>query len=74
MANWQPHPSVRPLLAAIARAEERRRTMTRNQRLGRDAQGRAPMFPSLLAGARGATSPLGGQAKPAAEAKSKSIR
>jgi hypothetical protein len=74
MAKWEPHPSVRPLLAAIKRAEERRRTMTRNQRLGRDEQGRAPMFPSLLADARAHVSPLGGQAKPAAEQQSKSKR
>jgi hypothetical protein len=74
MTDWQPHPSVRPLLAAIAKAEERRRTMTRNQRLGRDAQGRAPIFPSLEPGARGAMSPLGGQAKPTAEQQTKSKR
>jgi hypothetical protein len=59
---WEPHPNVRPLLAAIKRAEERRDAMTRNQRLGRDAQGLAPMFPSLEPGARGATSPLDGRA------------
>jgi hypothetical protein len=62
MAEWQPHPSVRPLLAAIKRAEERRDRMTRNQQLGRDAQGRAEMFPSSQPGGRQWRSPLGGTA------------
>jgi hypothetical protein len=69
MAKWSPDPKVQPLLAAIAKAEQRQRTMTRNQRLGRDADGRSPMFESLLPSSRGATSPLGGVAQPAEQVK-----
>jgi hypothetical protein len=60
MAKWEPSPVVRPLLEAIKRAEERRDRLTRNQRLGRDAQGRAEMFPSLAKDSRQWRSPLGG--------------
>jgi hypothetical protein len=74
MAKWEPHPSVRGLLAAISRAEQRRDEATRNARLGRDANGRAEMFPSLAPGSRGYVSQLGGQARPAAAEQSKSKR
>jgi hypothetical protein len=70
MAKWQPHPSVRPLLDAMTRAQQRRDTTNRNVRLGRDpVTGRAPLFPSTLPGSRGFVSPLQGQAKPAEQSK-----
>jgi hypothetical protein len=61
--KWEPDPSVRPLLAAIAKAEKQRDTMSRNERLGRDREtGRAEMFPSTQPGDRQWRSPLGGLA------------
>jgi hypothetical protein len=69
MTDWQPDPKVQPLLAAIRRAEARLDRQTRNQRRGYDEDGRAPLFESLLPNSRGSVSPLGGQAKPKAEAR-----
>jgi hypothetical protein len=62
--NWSPDPKVLGLLNALRKAEQRHATMTRNQKLGRDENGRSPLFPSTIPGNRGAMSPLGGQAKP----------
>jgi hypothetical protein len=61
MAKWEPHPKVRPLLAAIASAE-RRRDERHRQEQERQRLLKTALFPSLLPGSRGAMSPLGGQA------------
>jgi hypothetical protein len=69
MTKYEPHESVRPLLAAIRRAEQRHVNAIR----GRDPDtGRSPMFESLQPGDRGWRSPLGGFAQPAQQSKMKS--
>jgi hypothetical protein len=63
MAKWSPSPTVVPLLNALRKAEERRATMNRNERLGRDrVTGQSEMFPSTLPNDRKHVSPLGGVA------------
>jgi hypothetical protein len=69
MATWKPDPAVVPLLNALRKSEQRHDRKLVNAARGRDADGRAPFFPSLEPGSRGFVSQLGGQAKPAEQAK-----
>jgi hypothetical protein len=65
MLAWRDQMAKTPVSAG---EQAIRRRMVNNAR-GRDADGRAPMFESLEPGSRGATSPLGGLARPAEQAK-----